>query len=457
MLDLQEVLAATGGSCQSLQNIEFTGINTDSRSIKRGELFVALSGENFDGHNYCAKALEQGAAAVLISHNVENLPQNAVAIKTDDTLKAYQLIAKAWRDKQKNLKVVAVTGSNGKTSTKDLIAACLAQKYKVVKTEANFNNEIGLPKTLLNIKPDTEIAVVEMGMRGLGQIRALCKLASPDAAVVTNVGETHMELLGSMENIAKAKSEIVENLTEKQFAVLNNDDDFVRHMADKTAAKVVSYGCTKEASIYAENIKLNAESSEFDCIYAKTGEKEHIVLPLLGAHNVYNALAAIAVAVTFGVTLPQIAEALKNVRLTGKRQEILQIGAVTVINDAYNASPASMASALKTLHAVKDAKGGRAVAVLADMLELGKLSETAHTEVGELAAAEGVDVLITYGTEAAYTGRAAENKGVKTFICKDRSEAAKILSGTVRNNDIILLKGSHSMQVDGLIDLVLKK
>ena len=410
---------------------------------------MALSGENFDGHNYCAKALELGAAGVVISHDVAGLPQNAVAVKVDDTLKAYQLIAKAWRDKQKNLKVVAVTGSNGKTSTKDLIAACLAVKYNVVKTEANFNNEIGLPKTLLNIKPDTEIAVVEMGMRGLGQIRALCALASPDVAVVTNVGETHMELLGSMENIARAKGEIVEGLTAQQFAVLNNDDAFVRAMADKTAAQAVAYGCGDGADVRAENVVLNADGSEFDCVCAKTGEREHIVLPLLGEHNVYNALAAIGVAVTFNVPLAQVKTALKDVKLTGKRQEFVQIGAVTVINDAYNASPASMASALKTLHAVKSAKGGRAVAVLADMLELGALSQSAHAEVGEMVAAEGVDVLITYGEEAVNIGKAAQNGGVKTFICKDRAE--------VRNNDIILLKGSHSMQVDGLIDLVLKK
>ena len=413
MFDLQEILAATGGSCRSLQNVEFTGINTDSRTIKSGELFVALSGENFDGHNYCSKALALGAAGVLVSHDVEGLLQDAVVIKTDDTLKAYQLIAKAWRDKQKNLKVVAVTGSNGKTSTKDLIAACLACKYNVVKTEANFNNEIGLPKTLLNIKNDTEIAVVEMGMRGLGQISALCKLASPDAAVVTNVGETHMELLGSMENIARAKSEIVENLTAQQFAVLNNDDVFVRRPAVTTRAKVISYGCTEEAGVYAQNIKLTAEGSEFDCVCAAAGEKEHIVLPLLGEHNVYNALAAIAVAAAFNVPLVQIKNALMDVRLTGKRQEFMQFGSVTVINDAYNASPASMASALKTLHAVKDAKGGRAVAVLADMLELGALSGQAHKEVGEMAAAVGVDVRITYGTEAVHTGRAAQEKGVK--------------------------------------------
>ena len=180
-------------------------------------------------------------------------------------------------------------------------------------------------------------------------------------------------------------------------------------------------------------------------------------ISLLGEHNVYTALAAIAVAAAFNVPLVQIKNALKDVRLTGKRQEFMQFGSVTVINDAYNASPASMASALKTLHAVKDAQGGRAVAVLADMLELGALSVQAHKEVGEMAAAEGVDVLITYGTEAVHTGRAAQEKGVTTFICHDRAEAAKILSGILRNDDIILLKGSHSMQVDGLIDLVLKK
>ena len=274
MLNLQEILAATGGSCENVQNVEFCGVNTDSRSIKAGELFVALSGENFDGHNYCAKALELGAAGVVISRDVAGLPHDAAIIKVDDTLKAYQLIAKAWRDKQKNLKVVAVTGSNGKTSTKDLIAACLAVQYNVVKTEANFNNEIGLPKTLLNIKPDTEIAVVEMGMRGLGQIRALCALASPDVAVVTNVGETHMELLGSMENIARAKGEIVEGLTAQQFAVLNNDNAFVCAMADKTAAQAVTYGCGDGTDVRAENVVLNADGSEFDCVCARTGERE---------------------------------------------------------------------------------------------------------------------------------------------------------------------------------------
>ena len=206
MLSLQEIITATGGHCENMQELIFTGITTDSRIESSGELFVALCGERFDGHAYCKMALEHGAAAVLVSKPVPELPSETVIITVEDTLLAYQQIAHAYRMSNKNLKVVAVTGSNGKTSTKDMIAACLSTKFKVIKTQENFNNEIGLPKTLLSVKADTEIAVVEMGMRGLGQIRELCDIAKPDVAVVTNVGETHMELLGSMENIARAKS-----------------------------------------------------------------------------------------------------------------------------------------------------------------------------------------------------------------------------------------------------------
>lgn len=196
MLSLQEVLAATGGRCDNAGDIVFTGVTTDSRVKSRGELFVALSGERFDGHEYCQMALANGAAAVLVAKPVAGLAEGAVVITVADTLLAYQQIAHAYRMRHKDLKVVAITGSNGKTSTKDMIAACLATKFKVVKTQGNFNNEIGLPKTLLSIEPDTEIVVTEMGMRGLGQIKELCDIAKPDVAVVTNVGETHMELLG---------------------------------------------------------------------------------------------------------------------------------------------------------------------------------------------------------------------------------------------------------------------
>ena len=246
MLKASEVLAATKAVCA---DFEFTGVTTDSRAVKPGELFVALKGDNFDGHDYCAKAVELGAAGVVVSHEVSGLPAGVAVFMVEDTLLAYQQLAHAYRLRKQGLKVFAITGSNGKTSTKDLLAACLSCKYNVVKTQGNFNNEIGLPKTLLSIQPDTDIAVVEMGMRGLGQIAELCSIAEPDSGLITNVGETHMELLGSMENIGKAKSEIVLNLPEDGFAVLNGDNEYVLPAAGKTKAKVVYFGLGENLSL----------------------------------------------------------------------------------------------------------------------------------------------------------------------------------------------------------------
>ena len=301
MLSLQEIITATGGHCENMQELIFTGITTDSRIESSGELFVALCGERFDGHAYCKMALEHGAAAVLVSKPVPELPSETVIITVEDTLLAYQQIAHAYRMSNKNLKVVAVTGSNGKTSTKDMIAACLSTKFKVIKTQENFNNEIGLPKTLLSVKADTEIAVVEMGMRGLGQIRELCDIAKPDVAVVTNVGETHMELLGSMENIARAKSELVEDLTQEQLAVLNADNEYVAAMADKTKAQVVTYVYSGKATFRGDNVVTTAHGSVFTCIDSRSGERTEVNMPFIGEHNVQNALAAIAVGAAFGV------------------------------------------------------------------------------------------------------------------------------------------------------------
>ena len=368
MISLSKVIEATKGIVTSGgKDLLFKGVTTDSRSVGKDDLFIALTGENFDGHDYCETALNKGAAAVLVQKELPNLPKAAVVIMVPDTLKAYQQIAHAYRMAQKNIKVIAITGSNGKTSTKDLIAACLAKKYKVVKTQANFNNEIGLPKTSLTIKPDTEVVVVEMGMRGFGQIRALKELAEPDAVVITNVGETHMELLGSMENIAKAKSEILENMNEQQFAVLNNDDIYVSKMT--TSAEKLTYGIINDSSVQASNIITSGNGTTFTYKSKITGNENFIKMPLIGMHNVMNALAAITVAEKMGVSDTDIETAFAEVRLTEKRQEILRFGDITIINDAYNASPASMEAAMKTLAEVKKSAGkGRSIAVLADML-----------------------------------------------------------------------------------------
>lgn len=452
MMKASEVIAATKAA---IADFDFTGVTTDSRAVKPGELFVALKGGNFDGHDYCVKAAELGAAGVVVSHDVEGLPAGVSVFKVEDTLLAYQQLAHAYRLKQQGLKVFAITGSNGKTSTKDLLAACLGVKYKVVKTQGNFNNEIGLPKTLLSIQPDTDIAVVEMGMRGLGQIAELCRIADPDSGLITNVGETHMELLGSMENIGKAKSEIVVDLPSDGFAVLNGDNEYVLAAAGKTKAQVVYFGLGENCDYRGSDIVTSALGTTFTCTEKKSGKSVSVRLQLIGEHNVYNALSAIAGAACYGVPLEDSAKALATARLTGSRQEIIYIGDITFINDAYNASPASMEAALKTLAEAKKAAHGavRTIAVLADMLELGAISEDAHRRVGRWAVENGVDYVLTYGPEAAYISEEVKKLGGETCHYADRQGAADKLRQLATAGDIILLKGSNSMQVGKMLEL----
>ena len=452
MMKASEVIAATKAA---IADFDFTGVTTDSRAVKPGELFVALKGGNFDGHDYCVKAAELGAAGVVVSHDVEGLPAGVSVFKVEDTLLAYQQLAHAYRLKQQGLKVFAITGSNGKTSTKDLLAACLGAKYKVVKTQGNFNNEIGLPKTLLSIQPDTDIAVVEMGMRGLGQIAELCRIAEPDSGLITNVGETHMELLGSMENIGKAKSEIVVDLPSDGFAVLNGDNEYVLAAAGKTKAQVVYFGLGENCDYRGSDIVTSALGTTFTCTEKKSGKSVSVRLQLIGEHNVYNALSAIAGAACYGVPLEDSAKALATARLTGSRQEIIYIGDITFINDAYNASPASMEATLKTLAEAKKAAHGavRTIAVLADMLELGAISEDAHRRVGRWAVENGVDYVLTYGPEAAYISEEVKKLGGEGCHYADRQGAADKLRQLATAGDIILLKGSNSMQVGKMLEL----
>ena len=452
MIKALDIAAATGAQMTG-PAVEFTGVTTDSRAVKQGELFVAFSGGNFDGHNFCAKAVELGARGVLVSKPVD-VPEGITVLTVEDTLKAFQQMARAYRRSFENLKVFAITGSNGKTSTKDLLAAALGAKYNVIKTQGNFNNEIGLPKTLLNITPETEIAVVEMGMRGLGQIAALCEIAEPDSGLISNVGETHMELLGSMENIGIAKSEIVVNLPAEGYAVLNGDNSYVVAAAAKTKAKVVFFGLSEQCDYRGSNIKTVGMGTTFTCTEKATGKSVEVKLQVIGEHNVYNALSAIAGAACYGVTLEESAEALAGARLTSSRQEIIEIGDIMFINDAYNASPASCEAALKTLaEAKKSRKNSRTIAVLADMLELGNISEEAHRRVGRWAVEYGVDFVLTFGPEAAYISDEAAKLGGKTQHCEDLLAAEDVLRAMADKGDIILLKGSNAMHVDKCLSL----
>ena len=455
MMNIREFVEATKASYKG-EELAFTGITTDSRAVQQGELFLALVGGNFDGHNFCRQALESGAVAVVVSHLVEAVPIEK-QILVQDTLAAYQQAAAAYRNKcaqAKGLKVIGITGSNGKTSTKDLLAACLSTKYKVVKTQANYNNEIGLPKTLFTIQEDTDIAVVEMGMRGLGQIRELCQIAHPDSGIISNVGETHMELLGSMDNIGLAKSEIVEDLPAEGYAVLNGDNAYVRRAAGKTKAKVIYFGLGEDCDYRGSEITTSCMSTSFTCTEKATGKSVRVRLQLMGEHNVYNALSALATAAAYGVDMEEAAKALATARLTSSRQEIIYIGDLTFINDAYNASPASMEAALKTLaEAGRSSGNARTIAVLADMLELGAVSEGSHINVGRQAWENKISYLLTYGKEAKYISDEFVKLGGSGQHCADRQEAAAVLRTLATAGDIILLKGSNSMQVGKLLEL----
>lgn len=433
---------------------EFTGINTDTRTISEGQLFVAFKGEKFDAHEFCAKAIANGAKGVVISSDVEALPENICVFKVCDTQKAFQAIGHYYRSEYlKETKVFAITGSNGKTSTKDLLAACLSTKYSVVKTPANNNAEIGVPKTLLSVPVGTDIAVIEMGMRGLGQIKELVEIANPESGLITNVGETHMEILGSKENIGKAKSEIVEDLPGNGYAVLNGDNEYVRKAADKTKAKVVYFGLSDANDYKGSDLITTSEGTSFTCVEKASGKSVRVDLPLIGEHNVYNALGAIAGAACYGVSLESSAQALSSVQITGSRQEIIKKKGIIFINDAYNASPASMEAGLATLGVAKKAHNARSIAVLADMLELGNISEDAHRRTAHWAMQANTDYLICYGAAAGFTADEFVKLGGKAQYFATREEAGKALLALAKEGDVILLKGSHSMQVNKMLDL----
>ncbi|HML86903.1 MAG TPA: UDP-N-acetylmuramoyl-tripeptide--D-alanyl-D-alanine ligase [Methylomusa anaerophila] len=448
----REVLKATGGKLiHKPGGSLFTGVSTDTRTIKPGNLFIALRGERFDGHEFVIPALEKGAAGLLVSRPDVDIPQNVSVILVNDTRKALQSLARFHRQRFP-IPVVAVSGSNGKTTTKEMLAAVLSSRFKVLKTEANYNNEIGLPLTLLNLTPSHEAAVVEMGMRARGEIRELTEIALPTVGVVTNVGQTHIEILGSIENIALAKAELVESIKQKDLVVLNADDDHVRRMQDKTTARVVLYGLTSGAFVRAENIQMHAGEetvTTFDCVSPRGSFP--IILHTVGKHNVYNALAAIAVGWELGLKPNEIKSGIASFYPTEMRQAITRRGNFVVINDVYNASPLSMKAAIETL---ADVAEGRKIAVLGDMLELGHVAAEAHRLVGEFAAEKGVDIIVTVGDFARYIADTAQLHGVKNvMVCSNHEEAKALLKGIVKSGDSILFKGSRGMKMEKVLEV----
>lgn len=448
---LEEILSATEGTLLRKGGAaRVTGISTDSRSLAAGELFIPLVGENFDGHAFLEKAAERGAAAVLVSDagKAEILPENVTVIAVSDTLAAFEALARFHRLRF-SIPVIGVTGSSGKTTTKDMTAAVLGSALRTRHTEKNFNNEIGLSQTLLGLTEADEACVVEMGMRGFGQIAELCRTARPTVGIVTNVGTAHIGLLGSRENIGKAKAELIEALPETGVAILNGDDPLTRKMGENFRGRVIYYGVEAGNDLRAAEIHFTNASTDFTVISEK--EKFSVSLPLLGLHNVYDALAAAAAGLLLGVSTDGIRAALENFKPQGDRQKLYEIGGVIVLDDSYNANPLSVEMAMKALLQLP---AKRRVLVLGDMLELGNYEEELHRGIGKTAAAEGFDALVAVGPLSRFTAESARAAGMAEVMCAlDAAEAAEILKQHTRAGDAVLIKGSHAMHLETIAGL----
>src|SRR6266446_614567 len=423
-------------------------ISTDSRTIKRGELFVALRGENFDGHNFVESVAKTGAAGAIVGLNwTRKIPANFTLIRVEDTLRAYQNLAANYR-KSLPLKVLAITGSNGKTSTKDFAAAVLAHRFRVTKTQGNFNNHVGLPRTMLEATSQDEVAVWEIGMNHPGEVAVLAKLAAPDDAIITNVGVAHIEFMGSRWAIAIEKGALAQAVSPEGTVILNADDPFSKSIAARTSAKVVLAGTT-EGTVRASEITQSANGTDFTIL--EGAHRCRAQLPVPGLHMVQNALLGVAAGRIFGLSLEDCAAGLATAPLTKARLQIKEIHGVQFIDDSYNANPDSVEAALRTLVEL-DADGKR-IAVLGEMRELGDESECVHREVGENAAALKIDHLIAIGDAATAIADGARHAGLqKATVVNSTSEAAELLDEIAAPGDLVLIKGSRASRTEEVIE-----
>ena len=450
VLSIEEIVSATHGRLMNSGRISaVSGVSIDSRKINQGDMFIALQGESFDGHDFIYKAIENGAALAVTHKQLSGC--SIPYILVEDTLKALQDIARYYRNKFQ-IPFVAITGSSGKTTTKDMIASVLSQKFKVLKTEGNFNNAIGLPLTLLKLKPSHEIAVLEMGMSSLGEIRLLSDIVRQDVGVISNVGTAHIEKLGSRKNILKAKLEIFSYFYSASTAVINGDNDMLADF-DSKEYKVFRYGLGKSNDIYAYGIKEKGEDG-IDFRVDMEGVSEVFTVILPGIHNVYNALSAIAVARLFGMEAGEIRKGLISFKPSKMRMDIINLSrGVKLINDVYNANPESMKAAIDVLQGLKS--GGRSICILGDMLELGDFSAKEHYKIGTYAASSGVDVLIAAGSFSGDMKRGALASGMNCtniYAFPTAEEVIASLEGIIKPGDSVLLKGSRRMKMECIVD-----
>jgi UDP-N-acetylmuramoyl-tripeptide--D-alanyl-D-alanine ligase len=422
----------------------------DSRTLQPGELFFAVKGERMDGHDFVQQALEKGAVAAVVRK--DELARYAVKtglLAVPDTLIALQTLGAAVRRLWAK-PLIGVTGSTGKTSTKEAIAHVLSSRFRVLKSEGNFNNHFGLPLMLLKIEPEHEAAVIEMGMSHRGEIAALAKIAQPEIGVVTNVAPVHLEFFKSVAEIARAKYELIESLPAGGTAILNADDEYVSQFGRDFHGKVVRYGLHKTADVRAENIESRgAAGSVFDVVAGSV--RERTSLPLVGTHNIYNALAAVATGMERGLTLPEATRALATLTPADKRGAVVQVGNITVINDCYNSNPTALDAMVDTL-AGMPAK--RRIVIAGEMLELGPSGEELHRRSGRHMAEKGIDVLIGVRGLAQPMVEAASGAGIKAEFVATPEEAGDWLLRESRDGDVVLLKASRGVKLERALEAV---
>ncbi len=447
MLGLDFVLDSTNGKLVSgRKQGGFSGVSTDSRSISSGEIFFALKGDNYDGHLYVDEALKKGAAGAVIEEGALPRSDGELLIRVPSTLKALGDLASAWRKSFPELKLAAITGSNGKTTTKEMAWSIVSRRFKTLKNTGNFNNLIGLPLTLFRLDESYSAAVVELGMNDFGEIKRLAEIALPDTGAITNIGRAHLEKLGGIEGVARAKGELVEGFSGERVLVVNSDDPRIIEIAGKTECRKITYGIKAgEADVTACGISQDGFSG-INFRMTVMGEAFPVRINCIGMHNVMNALCASGIALSFGCGKAEIAEGLGGFTLPHMRLEVMESPAgFRVINDSYNANPDSMRSAVNELMGLKGK--GRAIAVVGDMLELGEMSESEHFGLGQYLSESGVDCVIACGSFGRTVLEGAGGRA-NCLYAGSHEEAARAVKQIAGPGDLVLVKGSRGMRME---------
>ena len=454
---LEEVARLSGGRIvKGDPALPVDRLHTDTRTLAAGDCFVALSGDRFDGHEFVREVKNRGAVAALVSNRlIPDLPDDLGLVEVPNTLEALQRFASTYR-KLLSVRTIGVTGSSGKTSTKELIAAVLRTRFKTKATEGNLNNHIGVPLTLIRLDEGDEYGVVEMGMNHPGEIAPLARMTAPEIGVISSIGPAHIEFFDNQAAIAEEKAQLIAALPVNGLAVLNSDDEWSRRVVDRSAARVVWVGNGPHSTWRAEDLRVTAEGLSFKIIH--DGESVMIYLPVFNRVMVGNALLAAAVGEACGLSLAEIAKGLESVRLPGSRMQVVKARGAWIINDAYNANPDSMKAALVALKEFPAAQ--RRLAVLGSMGELGQHAVDLHRAVGEFAAKQGIDFLLAVGPNADAYCTGAIAAGIdhnKVAVALDAEEATAGLLTRMHEGDAILVKGSHFMGLEGLVNAVAGK